>query len=83
MLKPTNMALINCPECNAEVSDKVKQCLNSIQCPNSTYSLIEEVQGAETNNRIIAMKKTWIKILVFILRDFSYRHITNKYIYYC
>ena len=32
------MALINCPECNAEVSDKAKQC------PKCAYPLIEEVQ---------------------------------------
>lgn len=49
------MALINCPECKIEISDKVKAC------PNCGFPLQEEsneVKQEELNNVKIHKKKT-------------------------
>ncbi len=51
--------LINCPECEKEISDKVGTI-----CPNCGYSIpiLEETQKKESRNRIIAFV-----VVIFIM----------------
>lgn len=75
------MALINCPECNKEISDKV------INCPHCGYPLVSEAQlkkNSATNlaEKVIKKKKAIIisllAVLGFVAILITYRvHINN------
>lgn len=60
------MALINCPECNKEISDKVQAC------PHCGYPLVEEVVNQEIQKNDIAEQKARknkkiIVVLLFVI----------------
>lgn len=51
------MALINCPECNKEISDKVKSC------PHCGYLLIEDINIKNKSTERLGRMGVWLIIL--------------------